>query len=177
MALHETLGATMLYVTHDQVEALTMGQRVVVMQGGQIQQVGTPSEVYVTPVNVFVARFVGSPGMNLLSGGAIDQDGGRIFQAGGLSLPIGARVSETIAQVGVRPEHVTLVTSGGGQGNGEVQAVERLGSETLVHVRLTSNVTIVARLPGLIPVQRGDTVGVTTQLDALHWFDKSGRRC
>jgi ABC-type sugar transport system ATPase subunit len=177
MALHASLGATMLYVTHDQVEALTMGQRVVVMHAGQVQQVGTPAEVYSTPTNVFVARFVGAPGMNLLSGSLAAGQGSRRFQAAGLSLAVPETLSPAAAQVGVRPEHLTLVTPGAGEGDGEVRAVERLGSETLVHVALAAGVTIVARLPGLIPITRGDPVGILVQPDSLHWFDGAGRRC
>jgi ABC-type sugar transport system ATPase subunit len=177
MALHASLGATMLYVTHDQVEALTMGQRVVVMHAGQVQQIGTPAEVYSTPINVFVARFVGSPGMNLLTGSVVEANGGRRFLAGGLSLTPPEPLSPAASQVGIRPEHLTLVTAGSGEGSGQVQAVERLGSETLVHVQLPSAVSIIARLPGLIPINRGDPVGVLTQPDSLHWFDGTGRRC
>ena len=177
MALHASLGATMLYVTHDQVEALTMGQRVVVMHAGQVQQIGTPSEVYSIPSNVFVARFVGSPGMNLLTGGIVEEDGVRRFTAAGLALTPPENLSPAASQVGIRPEHLTLVTPGGGEGSGEVRAVERLGSETLVHVQLPSAVTIVARMPGLIPITPGDPVGVLAQPDSLHWFDGTGRRC
>jgi ABC-type sugar transport system ATPase subunit len=177
MSLHVALGATMLYVTHDQVEALTMGQRVVVMHGGQIQQIGTPSEVYSFPVNVFVARFVGSPGMNLLTGALTEIEGEPRFAASGLSLTLSSPVNRVAAQVGVRPEHVTLVAPGGGVGRGEVHTVERLGSETLVHVRLPGSAALVARLPGLVPIQRGDAVGVVVQEDSLHWFDAAGRRC
>ena len=177
MALHTALGTTMLYVTHDQVEALTMGQRIVVLHAGQVQQVGTPVEVYSTPANVFVARFVGSPGMNLLTGSLVEEDGSRRFSAAGLSLRIPEHLSRATAQVGIRPEHLTLVTPGSGEGSGEVRAVERLGSETLVHLQLPSAVTVVARLPGLIPIQRGDPVGILTQPDSLHWFDGAGRRC
>jgi ABC-type sugar transport system ATPase subunit len=167
----------MLYVTHDQVEALTMGQRVVVMHAGQVHQVGTPSEVYSTPNNVFVAWFVGSPGMNLLSGSIAEDGGTRRFVAAGLSLPAPESLRSAASQVGIRPEHLTLVTAGSGEGSGEVQAVERLGSETLVHVLLPSAVPIVARLPGLIPINRGDPVGILTQPDSHHWFDGTGRRC
>ena len=177
MALHASLGATMLYVTHDQVEALTMGQRVVVMHAGQVQQVGTPAEVYSTPTNVFVARFVGSPGMNLLSGSMVEEDGVRSFMAAGLALTVPESLGPATSQVGIRPEHLTLVTPGSGEGSGEVQAVERLGSETLVHVQLPSAGSIVARLPGLVPIHRGDPVGILTQPDSLHWFDGTGRRC
>jgi ABC-type sugar transport system ATPase subunit len=176
MTLHAALGATMLFVTHDQVEALTMGQRVVVMHAGQVQQVGTPAEVYALPTNVFVARFVGAPGMNILSGHVIEADGIRRFAAGGLALPPPDKPGPA-AQVGIRPEHIGLVSPGGGEGNGEVQAVERLGSETLVHVRIGSAAGLVARLPGLAPINRGDPVGIVTQSESLHWFDGSGRRC
>ena len=177
MALHAALGATMLYVTHDQVEALTMGQRVVVMHAGQVQQAGSPAEVYSVPANVFVARFVGAPGMNILTGSMVEENGIRRFSAAGLALPVPDQLTSAASQVGIRPEHITLVTAGTGEGSGEVMAVERLGSETLVHVRLPSAVSLVARLPGLVPINRGDPVGVLTQPDSLHWFDGTGRRC
>jgi multiple sugar transport system ATP-binding protein len=177
MALHAALGATMLYVTHDQVEALTMGQRVVVMHAGQVQQAGSPAEVYSHPANVFVARFVGAPGMNILTGSMIEDNGLRRFSAAGLALPAPDTLSPAASQVGIRAEHITLVTAGSGEGSGEVMAVERLGSETLVHVRLASAVSLVARLPGLIPINRGDPVGVLTHPGSLHWFDGTGRRC
>lgn len=174
MGLHQSLGATMLYVTHDQVEALTMGQRVVVMHNGRIQQIGTPAEVYNQPLNVFVARFVGSPGMNLLPG-ALSEPDGRLFLAHGVGLPFN-RTALSPAQVGIRPEHLRLTPPDGGAGNGEVEAVERLGSETLAHVRLSPTAVVVARLPGLIAVARGDRVGITAEPDHLHWFDAEGRR-
>lgn len=175
MGLHQSLGTTMLYVTHDQVEALTMGQRVVVMHNGRIQQIGTPAEVYHQPVNVFVARFVGAPGMNLFPGRPGEPDEGPVFRSSGIAFPFtpGGIVP---AQVGIRPEHLRLTPPDGGAGNGEVQAVERLGSETLVHVRLSPAGVAVARLPGLVAVNRGDRVGIAAAAEHLHWFDPEGRR-
>ncbi|MEO8199992.1 MAG: sn-glycerol-3-phosphate ABC transporter ATP-binding protein UgpC [Gemmatimonadota bacterium] len=175
MGLHQSLGTTMLYVTHDQVEALTMGQRVVVMNNGRVQQVGTPAEVYNQPVNVFVARFVGSPGMNLLPGNMAESDTGPTFVAQGMAFPY-RKAEVPAAQVGVRPEYLRLTPPGGGLGNGEVHAVERLGSETLVHVKLSSTTMLVARLPGLVAVDRGNRVGVQVEYEHLHWFDGEGRR-
>ena len=158
IGLHESLGATMLYVTHDQVEALTMGKRVAVMHAGRLQQVGTPVEVYGQPANTFVARFVGAPGMNLLPGALV---------------PSGTAGAAT---VGVRPEHIHFSPPDGGMWNGAVETVERLGSETLVHVRLEAEQRVVARLPGIVSISRGDRVGVVPDPKELHWFGEDGGR-
>jgi ABC-type sugar transport system ATPase subunit len=159
LALHASLGATMLYVTHDQAEALTLGQRLVVLDGGRVQQVGTPAEVYDRPANAFVARFVGSPGMNLLRSG--------------LNVPIRP---EAAVHLGIRPEHITLVPPDTGLGTGEVAAVERLGSETLVHLRLADGPAVVVRTPGLADYRRGDRLGLAAESSRFHWFDANGRR-
>jgi ABC-type sugar transport system ATPase subunit len=153
LALHAALRATMVYVTHDQVEALTMGQRLVLLDGGRVQQVGTPAQVYGRPVNTFVARFVGTPGMNLIAGDP---------QAPHLTL-------------GIRPEHVTLVSPEAGDLHGEIEAVERLGSETLVHTRTRSGV-VIARMPGLGDQRRGDVTGLMFNREQAHWFDAEGVR-
>ncbi|MGH7590662.1 MAG: ABC transporter ATP-binding protein [Gemmatimonadales bacterium] len=159
LALQGALGTTMVYVTHDQAEALTLGARVVVLDGGRVQQVGTPREVYATPANVFVARFVGTPGMNL-------------FREG-LRFPAGP---EGAVQVGIRPEHLALVPVDSGAGNAEVTAVERLGSETLVHVRVVEGGEVIVRVPGLGEFARGDRVGLGFDPMNLGWFDATGRR-
>ncbi|MFI5234979.1 MAG: ABC transporter ATP-binding protein [Gemmatimonadales bacterium] len=159
LALHAALGATMLYVTHDQVEALTLGQRLAVLEGGRVQQLGTPSEVYGRPANAFVARFVGSPGMNLVRNG--------------LRLP---DPPEGGVLAGFRPEHLVLLPVDTGLGNGEVTAVERLGSETLVHLRLVDGPVVVARVPGLGDHARGERFGLGVDPAHLHWFDATGRR-
>ncbi|HEV2290571.1 MAG TPA: ABC transporter ATP-binding protein [Gemmatimonadales bacterium] len=158
LALQASLEATMLFVTHDQAEALTLGRRLVVIDGGRVQQVGTPNEVYGSPANVFVARFVGTPGMNL-------------FRAG-VRLPAGP---EGAVQAGIRPEHLALVPVDSGAGNAEVAAVERLGSETLVHVRLPEGGEAIVRVPGLGAFARGDRVGLGFDPANLRWFDATGR--
>ncbi|MGE0353121.1 MAG: ABC transporter ATP-binding protein [Gemmatimonadales bacterium] len=175
IGLHQSLQATMLYVTHDQVEALTMGRRIVVMHGGKVQQIGTPAEIYGAPVNTFVARFVGAPGMNLLAGGRAERDGRVAFMAAELAFEIPEGLPDRITQVGIRPENVRLVPPGTGIGDGVVETVERLGSETLVHVRLPDG-KVIARLPGLVGSQRGDRAGIAVDADRLHWFDGEGRR-
>lgn len=158
-ALQAALGVTMLYVTHDQSEALTLGHRVAVLEGGRVQQVGPPAEIHDRPATAFVARFVGMPGMNLLRGG--------------LRFP---PAPEGGVQLGIRPEHLALLPIDSGAGNAEIAAVERLGSETLVHLRLADDSTAVARVPGLGDFRRGDRVGVGIDPNAVHWFNATGRR-
>src|SRR3989442_217419 len=109
LALHRALGATMIYVTHDQTEAMTMGQRIAVLYEGRLRQVGTPAEVYARPADVFVARFVGSPGMNVLHGrGRPVEEGGSVIECGSLTVPVALEHYQGEIELGVRPEHVTL---------------------------------------------------------------------
>ena len=125
--LHHRLGCTMLYVTHDQTEAMTMGDRIVVMNAGEVQQVDAPMNVYEKPANPFVASFIGTPPMNLFPAGTIDKD----------------RIT------GLRPEHIAVESEDCGKGiEAVVDIVEPLGSETLVHVRTTDGFSAVARLQG-----------------------------
>ncbi|WP_051293828.1 ABC transporter ATP-binding protein [Pseudoduganella violaceinigra] len=127
--LHRQLGATMIYVTHDQVEAMTLASRIVVMRSGQIQQVGTPGEVYDRPANLFVAGFLGAPAMNFVDG-AIDADG--MFSGSGLRLALGETVPAPggKAVLGVRPEHISLAP--GGPLQGRVTLVEPMGAHRVV---------------------------------------------
>ena len=146
--LHNRLGATMIYVTHDQTEAMTMGERIVVMSEGRIQQTAAPMELYERPANLFVAGFIGTPPMNILPAGTLD----------------GASVC------GVRPENVSLARTdaagdgsvappGAPHGRGVVDFVEPLGSETLVHVVCADGaLRVIARLPGFAPFRHGDAV-------------------
>ncbi len=150
--LHHRLGATMIYVTHDQVEAMTMGERIVVMNGGRIQQAAAPLEVYNHPANRFVASFIGTPPMNLLPPGLLDL--GRT--------------------VGVRPEHLRVEPfTGTEQGLvGSVDLVEPLGAETIVHVVLDQLKTpTIARLPGDAAVKHGDRGRVVPDLAHAVYFD------
>src|SRR6266508_2702471 len=174
LALHRTLGATMIYVTHDQTEAMTMGQRVAVLHEGRLRQVGTPEEVYQRPADVHVARFVGTPGMNVLQGrGRGTGDEGRVIEAGSLVIPGELSTYEGELQVGIRPEFVGLCAVDKGVGNADVLVVEPLGSETLVHLNAGGQ-PLVARLPGFADVRVGTRVGVKVDRRRLYLFDGAG---
>ncbi len=176
LKLHRALGATMIYVTHDQVEAMTMGQRIAVLYEGRLRQVGTPAEVYARPADVFVARFVGSPGMNVLHGrGRAVEEGGSVVECGSLTVPVALEHYEGEIELGVRPEHVTLSAPDKGVGNAEILIVEPHGAETLVHLDAGGQ-TLVARLPGLLELGVGDRVGVKLDKRHFHFFDASGAR-
>jgi len=174
LALHRALGATMIYVTHDQTEAMTMGQRIAVLHEGRLRQVGTPEDVYLRPADVHVARFVGAPGMNVLQGrGRGMGEGGRVVEAGSLTIPIELNTYEGELQVGIRPENVGLCAVDRGVGNVDVLVVEPLGSETLVHLDAGGQ-PLVARLPGFADVRVGMRVGVNVDRRRLYLFDEAG---
>ena len=167
--LHAELGVTSLFVTHDQVEAMTLAQRMIVMNAGRMEQIGTPDEVYHRPATTFVAGFIGSPPMNLLDGQA---DGSR-FTVGGvtLSLPAPAPRSGPLL-LGVRPEHAD-----GAQANDrgwamQVDVVEMLGAERLVYCRLGDS-PFTVRLDATLPVPaNGSTFTAAVEARHLHWFDR-----
>jgi ABC-type sugar transport system ATPase subunit len=146
----------MLYVTHDQVEALTLGSRVAVLGGGRLQQVGTPLDVYRRPANRFVATFVGTPAMNIWP--VVD---GR---AGPFPLDVGSAGGRVDA--GIRPEHVAL----GGEIPARVDVVEEAGSETVVYL-LSHGHQVVARVGAEARVERGETVGLAFRREHVHLFD------
>jgi len=159
--LHERLGATIVYVTHDQVEAMTLGDRIAVFNAGRIEQVGSPSAVYNQPVNRFVAGFLGSPQMNFLPATVTHDAQGPALQvagAGQLALPAGGTLPlADVRTLGVRPEHWQLVPGDAGDGlRASVERVEWLGDVTLVHCRLAAQAA----------ANGGDTISVkTTQPD------------
>ena len=174
LALHRALGATMIYVTHDQIEAMTMGQRIGVLHEGRLRQVGTPEEVYQRPADVHVARFVGTPGMNVLQGrGRGTGEGGRVVEVGSLSIPLELSTYDGELQLGIRPEHVGLCAVDKGVGNADVLVVEPLGSETLVHLNAGGQ-PLVARLAGFADVRVGTRVGVKVDRRKLYLFDAAG---
>ena len=174
LALHRALGATMIYVTHDQTEAMTMGQRIAILHEGRLRQTGTPEEVYERPADVHVARFIGSPGMNILHGkGRGGEKEGRVIEAGSLSIPIELRTYEGELQVGIRPEYVGLCAVDKGLGNADVLVVELLGSETLIHLNAGGQ-PLVARVPGFADVRVGTKVGVKLDRRRLYLFDSAG---
>ncbi|ODV01425.1 MAG: sn-glycerol-3-phosphate ABC transporter ATP-binding protein UgpC [Rubrivivax sp. SCN 70-15] len=170
--LHGELGVTSLFVTHDQVEAMTLGQRLIVMNAGRIEQIGTPEQVYGTPATTFVAGFIGSPPMNLLAGQA---DSSRFTLAGAtLALPVPAPRAGALT-LGVRPEHVEIVASGAWPLR--VQMLEMLGAERLVY-GLIGELPFTLRIDGtLTPPRPGETIHLQVLPTHLHWFDAaSGAR-
>jgi multiple sugar transport system ATP-binding protein len=176
--LHADLGATMVYVTHDQVEAMTLADKIVVLNAGIVQQVGSPLELYHHPANIFVAGFIGSPKMNFLKARIEAVDAVSVTvgspDIGTLVLPkanVAAKVGDEVT-VGIRPHHLTL----GGAGNlvGQVALVERLGNETLTAVVLGSGQQIVVALPGDIDVAAGQQLHLTTQTDRASLFLADG---
>ena len=161
--LHRESGATSLYVTHDQIEAMALGDRIAVLGDGRIQQVGTPEEVYRRPTSRFVATFVGAPTMNLLAA----ERGGDSVVAGPFRLPADA-IPPGPAEIGVRPEDVRV---GRGEGaNAEVERVEPLGVESHVHCR-SGAARLLARVAGATDLRPGDRVRLTIDLDRVHVFD------
>jgi len=170
--LHQRLGATMIYVTHDQVEAMTLADKIVVLKDGEIQQVGTPLELYDRPTNLFVAQFLGSPKMNVFD--AAPASGGLSF-AGSGHLALGGDLSG-VAKLGVRPENIAVVPAGQGRVDAHVEVVERLGSDTFLHISTGSETLATARLPGSVALSAGDIVGLTFEPQAIHLFDRQDRR-
>ena len=187
--LHERLGATIVYVTHDQVEAMTLGDRIAVFNAGRIEQVGTPPEVYGKPVNRFVAGFLGSPQMNFLPAVGELDPAGPILQvpgAGRLSLPIDcATPLASVHALGVRPEHWLMTPGEGADGlHASVERVEWLGDVTLVHCRLSgrdaangeaATISVKTVWPGSDALPRGMPVRLQVRPRDLMLFDASGR--
>jgi multiple sugar transport system ATP-binding protein len=180
--LHARLGTTFVYVTHDQVEAMTMADRVAVMSDGVLQQVGPPQTVYDRPENVFVAQFIGSPPMNVLPGTVVDEGGVRKVQAAGGTLTVAPEVAQVLGSrgtadvlLGVRPEH--LVVAGSGI-PAKLRLVESLGHERHLVCELEEARDIIVRTSSAAAVpSEGATIHLDAAPGALHLFDAgSGRR-
>ncbi len=179
--LHRQLKATMIYVTHDQVEAMTLADRMVVLRDGRIEQAGAPADLYEAPCNLFVAGFLGSPSMNLLAATVTghDADGVGVELADGGRLHIardGSAVSagETVT-VGLRPEHVR--PAAGGTLAGTLEVVEHLGDQTLLHVRLGEDSVVIARDEGRSTHTAGEHIQLAFSDSACHLFDGQGNAC
>ncbi|MCG8272208.1 sn-glycerol-3-phosphate import ATP-binding protein UgpC [Aquamicrobium sp. NLF2-7] len=172
--LQRNLGVTSVYVTHDQLEAMTLADMLVVMNGGLIEQVGAPMDIYEKPASTFVAAFIGAPPMNLL---ALTRDAqGRATVAGAV---LDGDVADNVAIVGLRPEDVVIAT-GEGQSRAftlpvTVEAVEPVGMESFLHCA-AGGVRIVVRVPGRSMASPGDRLDITAGRDRLHFFDKDGKR-
>jgi sn-glycerol 3-phosphate transport system ATP-binding protein len=176
--LQQRLGTTGIYVTHDQVEAMTLGDRLMVMNAGQVEQTGTPIEVYERPASVFVAGFIGSPGMNLLE--ATIGDDGREVRVDGTRLPLPrARPSQSHRRLtlGLRPEHLMPAADADPGLALDVVLVEMLGADTVVHGRIATGGALTTRLHGTARVAPGDRLRVAIEPHHLHLFDPlTGRR-
>ncbi|MBV6523007.1 MAG: sn-glycerol-3-phosphate import ATP-binding protein UgpC [Gemmatimonadaceae bacterium] len=170
--LQRQLGTTVLYVTHDQVEAMTMATRVAVMNAGRLEQVAAPLEVYQAPASLFVASFVGSPSINRLPGRVSDVDGTRRF-VGPLAVAVGAPLLEA-AILGVRPEHLVIGETAEAT-KATVVLVESLGPETLVHVRFDGSEEAVARVAGAYSLPIGAVVPVSVDPRHALVFDGMGQ--
>ncbi|SHI85633.1 ABC transporter ATP-binding protein [Wenxinia saemankumensis] len=172
--LHERLATTMIYVTHDQVEAMTLADRIVVLRGGRIEQVDTPLGLYNQPANLFVAGFIGAPNMNLFPATARD---GQAELPGGLRIDTGPGAArDGKVTIGIRPQHMHLAEAGEQTLEGRVELVERLGAETVVHAVTAEGTTFVTVLAGQPEVAMGDTLHVTPDRGQVHVFDADGQR-
>jgi ABC-type sugar transport system ATPase subunit len=168
--LHQRLGATMIYVTHDQVEAMTLADRIVVLKEGRIEQIGTPTELYRAPASRFVASFIGSPAMNFVP---VEVAGGAVTLPGGERIPTRSAHAGR-ASFGIRPEHLSL----GGEGpaiRGVISLVEPLGADTLVTV-MTGDERVLARLSGDASPVLGETIALTFDPGRGALFSVEGRR-
>ncbi|WP_340301210.1 ABC transporter ATP-binding protein [Roseobacter sp. HKCCD5988] len=174
--LHRRLGNTMIYVTHDQVEAMTMADKIAVLRDGRLEQFGTPLELFNNPNNRFVAGFIGSPAMNFLKGEIAE--GGVALAAGG-HIPLGPRsgVGQGDAiELGIRPRDISIAKTGGVKG--EVTEVEQLGSESYIFVTLPSGEPLVIHQAGQTDIAIGQTVAVKLAPEAVHIFRAdTGRVC
>jgi multiple sugar transport system ATP-binding protein len=176
--LHQRLRATILYVTHDQAEAMTLGEKIIVLNKGNIQQIGPPSDIYHRPANDFVATFVGSPQMNLIEGTV---DGSGILSGAGckidLSPVLGERCGEFAGKpltIGIRPEDLQPADKNGALIEGEVELVEDLGSDKFVHLRCGA-LELISRLPPNVSVNQGKTLRLAAEPKKLHLFQQGNR--
>jgi len=183
--LQENLGITSVYVTHDQVEAMTLGHRLAVLNEGVVEQLGTPIEIYEKPQTVFVAGFIGSPSMNLING-RLDEKGNNVVLPEGGTIELSKGKNQYKGQeitLGIRPEHVSIAK---GNGNGievKISVVEQLGADTLVHCTLgkgetkISDTGFVVRLSGIQTLEEGSFMSLNFAEKYLHMFNaKTGKR-
>jgi multiple sugar transport system ATP-binding protein len=172
--LHERLRATMVYVTHDQAEAMTLGEKIIVLNRGQIQQIGTPAEIYHRPGNLFVAGFVGQPQMNFIQGRVLD--GSVLVAKSGMNLDLTRillddrlKVSPIDFTIGIRPEDLCPCSRSEAWFSGIADFVEDLGSDCFVHV-MANGEKLIARAPGRTPIRRGDEVFLHSEPERVHIF-------
>ena len=168
-ALHGKLAATMIYVTHDQVEAMTMADTIVVLNRGRVEQVGPPMELYHRPKTEFVADFIGAPSMNFL---AVSSDGGAVRYAGA-SLPAPS-APEGAVKLGIRPEHIVLASPGAGAFDATVEVKEALGGESYLYTTAPGGERLVVKTDGDDTTRHGDRIGIALPPDRMHLFSADG---
>jgi multiple sugar transport system ATP-binding protein len=174
--LHRKIQSTIVYVTHDQVEAMTLGDKVVVMRNGKVHQIDKPETIYARPADTFVARFIGSPEMNLYQGNLFQKDGQYHFQGAGFSLDLGGvkpNVGEGEVEVGIRPEDIEINESGTAL-RGTVEMISNIGSEKYLHVDL-GNVNCTVRAPKEAAFRPGQSIFLTINPERLHIFYEGNR--
>jgi sn-glycerol 3-phosphate transport system ATP-binding protein len=168
--LHRRLGTTSLYVTHDQVEAMTLAQRMIVMNEGRAEQIGTPMEVYRNPATLFVAGFIGSPAMNFMPAKAVGGWGFSLLAGGTATAAIGGTEAGRAVTVGVRPEHLRPAEAKDAMVSGAVEMVEQLGADTLLHIGHGTG-TIIARMPHGMHPELGSTLHLSADPSTVFLFD------
>ena len=180
--LHRQLGATMVYVTHDQVEAMTLADRIVVMSGGRIAQAGKPLDLYYHPNNLFVAGFIGSPAMNILEAVVDRKSADSVTLSGRCVAPFDLKATNFTAsigaklKIGVRPEHLGAPAASGFKITGVVELVERLGETSFAYVRLADDVVVTAETRGREAPKAGDPISLSVAERDLHLFGEDGQR-
>ena len=165
--LHERLKTTMIYVTHDQVEAMTLADKIVVLRDGRIEQVGSPIDLYERPANAFVAQFIGSPKMNFFSAGDLSPNASKVL----------GKVVSPSEQVGLRPEHMAVTDVANAAVEGRLELVENLGEYALVHLVSATGIEFIAKTEKPPAAKKGETIGFTIKPELAHYFDtESGLR-
>ncbi len=175
--LHQRLQTTMIYVTHDQVEAMTMGDRIVVLKDGVIQQADTPLQIYARPANLFVAGFIGSPAMNFVKGELKSSSGGMRFQSKSFNLSLNGKWQKQLQQyagrtviLGVRPEDLAPVAGGNNTIAAQVEVIEPMGAETYTYLKAEEQ-TLTMRTTAAINVTVGSRLKIECNMDKLYFFD------
>ena len=184
--LQTKLNVTTVYVTHDQVEAMTMGDRIAVMSKGHLLQIGPPTEVYLKPNSIFVATFIGSPEMNMVEASVKETETGIALEGEGFSISLPSGLGELLegyvdktVTLGIRPEHMTVKgvstlehVTRAAEMEGVVDFVETLGTDTIVHAKVGDSI-IKIKLPGHIPLPIGEKIKIEVDLDNIHVFDRT----
>jgi multiple sugar transport system ATP-binding protein len=177
--LHQDLGATMIYVTHDQVEAMTLADKIVVLDEGVVQQVGSPLELYHAPANLFVAGFIGSPKMNMFPVEISKLEGGKVTVKSEDLAPISVAVDSEDLEIGdklilgIRPQHLSIVAKGGAI-KGQIELVEHLGNETVLNISMVDGATLIVTVQGDAGVKVGQSLSLVIDLEQMHLFRPEG---